>query len=70
MVPGVRHLLSLGYGELHVHGPHGNGALSYPAREPGDQTGQPPRVEVEEAACYLPLTGLLCSLDELSVSSA
>ncbi len=67
MVPGVGHLLSLGHGQLHVHGRHGHSAASDPAGEPGDQPDQPPRVQVEEATRDLPLTGLLCSLDELSV---
>lgn len=68
MMPGIRHLLSLGYGKLHVHGRHRDGALSDPACEPGDQSDQSPRVEVEEAPHYLPLTGLLCPLDELGMS--
>lgn len=67
MVPGVGHVLALGHGQLHVHGCHGNGALSDPACEPGDQPEPPAGMEVEEAARCLPFTGLLSSSDELSV---
>ena len=68
MVPGVRHLLSFGYNQLHVHSRHGNGAFPDPACEPGDQFDSPVRVEVEETTYHLPFTGLFCSCNELSVS--
>lgn len=67
-MPGVGHLLTLGYSQLHVHGRHGNSAFSDPAGEPGDQSDSPARVEVEESARRLASAGLLRSLDELDVS--
>lgn len=70
MVPGVGHLLTLRYSQLHVHGCHGDSTLSDPACEPGDQSDPPPRMKMEESTNYLLATGLLRSLDELMVSCA
>ena len=67
MVPGVGHLLALWRSQLHVHGRHGDGTLSDPACEPRDQPDPPGRMKVEEPTDHVPFTGLLRSLDELSV---
>lgn len=66
-MPGVGHLLPIRHGQLHVHGRHGNGAGSDPPGEPGGESDEAARVEVEEATRYLPIAGILGSSDELGV---
>lgn len=68
MVPGVGHLLALGHAQLHVHGCHGDGALLDPVCEPRHQLDAPARIKVEEPTHHPPSAGLLCPLDQLSVS--